>query len=415
MNSHAFIVLACCCHRFVNGMAQVLPTAISNPQDVTVSGLSSGGYFSVQYHVAFSNDIHGAGIVAAGPYFCSMGAVLTAVTSCMTQPDQIQLDKLYNATAKFESQAEIDPTANLADDTVYLFSGTVDATTTPGVMHKLEKYYRHYITRGKISTKFDIAAAHGMPTLDYGLGCNVSGSPHIQKCEYDGAGQILQTLYGSLRPPVKPVPSNIVEFWQKDHGSEEALMGDTGYLYIPDGCKENSRTCRLHIAFHGCGQTAGQLGTEYVEHTGYNGWAEANHIVILYPQSNVSATNPKGCWDWWGYTGASFNTKRGLQMQAIKSMQTKLTTPPAVATSTTEPKPSSSKTDTKSLSSTAVAGIVITVMVCVLSMVGIAYHHRQITAISQSHLSSRLLDDDDDNADDNVDDGDDNDDQEDGL
>ena len=33
---------------------------------ISVSGLSSGGFFAVQFHVAFSNDIMGAGIVAGG-------------------------------------------------------------------------------------------------------------------------------------------------------------------------------------------------------------------------------------------------------------------------------------------------------------------------------------------------------------
>ena len=33
---------------------------------ITVSGLSSGGYFAVQFHVAFSSTIKGAGIIAGG-------------------------------------------------------------------------------------------------------------------------------------------------------------------------------------------------------------------------------------------------------------------------------------------------------------------------------------------------------------
>lgn len=33
---------------------------------ISVSGLSSGGYFAVQFHVAFSKVIMGAGIIAAG-------------------------------------------------------------------------------------------------------------------------------------------------------------------------------------------------------------------------------------------------------------------------------------------------------------------------------------------------------------
>jgi hypothetical protein len=37
---------------------------------VTVSGLSSGGFFAHQFHVAFSSLVKGAGILAGGPYGC---------------------------------------------------------------------------------------------------------------------------------------------------------------------------------------------------------------------------------------------------------------------------------------------------------------------------------------------------------
>ena len=33
---------------------------------ISVSGLSSGGYFAVQLHIAFSKTIMGAGIIAGG-------------------------------------------------------------------------------------------------------------------------------------------------------------------------------------------------------------------------------------------------------------------------------------------------------------------------------------------------------------
>ena len=35
---------------------------------ISISGFSSGAYFSVQFHVSFSETIMGAGIVAGGTY-----------------------------------------------------------------------------------------------------------------------------------------------------------------------------------------------------------------------------------------------------------------------------------------------------------------------------------------------------------
>jgi len=44
--------------------------------------------------------------------------------------------------------------------------------------------------------------------------------------------------------------------------------------------------------------------------SGYNELAEKNDIVILYPQAETSTLfpfNPKGCWDWWGYSDTIIN------------------------------------------------------------------------------------------------------------
>ena len=61
---------------------------------------------------------------------------------------------------------------------------------------------------------------------------------------------------------------------------------------------DGAARCPLHVAFHGCLQSLGKINTTFVEHAGYNAWAEANGIVVLYPQATANALNPKGCWDW---------------------------------------------------------------------------------------------------------------------
>jgi hypothetical protein len=48
-----------------------LPTNLRlDPASVTASGLSSGGFFAHQFHVAFSRTVAGAAILAGGPYGC---------------------------------------------------------------------------------------------------------------------------------------------------------------------------------------------------------------------------------------------------------------------------------------------------------------------------------------------------------
>jgi hypothetical protein len=51
--------------------------------------------------------------------------------------------------------------------------------------------------------------------------------------------------------------------------------------------------------------TLDDIGLTFIQNAGYNELAEANNIILLYPQivkSLVLPTNPMGCWDWWGYT-----------------------------------------------------------------------------------------------------------------
>ena len=60
-----------------------------------------------------------------------------------------------------------------------------------------------------------------------------------------------------------------------------------------------------------------------------NRWADVYRLIVLYPQTIsrngwgrdlTFAMNPKGCWDWWGYTGADYHTKAGPQIRAVKAM-----------------------------------------------------------------------------------------------
>ena len=59
---------------------------------------------------------------------------------------------------------------------------------------------------------------------------------------------------------------------------------------------------------------------DFIRDAGYNRWAAANSIVVLYPQIRVTSPNPNGCWDWWGYTGEGYYGQNGKQMRAVKVM-----------------------------------------------------------------------------------------------
>ena len=93
---------------------------------------------------------------------------------------------------------------------------------------------------------------------------------------------------------------------------------------------------------HGCLQNLEVVGNAYAAHAGYNHWAEASSIVVLYPYALISENDPynikvslfiftyhrckfscysfQGCWDWWGYTGPDYGLKSGVQMEVVSNM-----------------------------------------------------------------------------------------------
>ena len=120
------------------------------------------------------------------------------------------------------------------------------------------------------------------------------------------------------------------DFTAPDQPNDDS-MDDKGFAYVPASCAAKE-PCRLHVALHGCLQSFGNIGEDFVRHAGYNEWADANHIIVLYPQTRaLGLTNPQACWDWWGYLDAdptespTYLLKSGKQISAIKAMVDRVT------------------------------------------------------------------------------------------
>lgn len=311
--------------------AEPLPEMRLDPAGTTVSGLSSGAYMAVQIHVANSSRIAGAGVVAGGPYFCAEGQLLNALQRCMqTLLGAPDAEALLARAGAFAAAGRIDPPSGLAGDRVYLFSGTRDDTVTPGVMDAARDFYRHAgIAEPDLKYVDDMAAGHAFIVEEADNACGTTGSPFINDCDYDQAGDILGHLYGELAPPGAPEADHLLTFDQAEFLADPASHGMAagGFLYRPAACAGDGAGCRLHIAFAGCRQTPDDIGDLYARTAGFNRWAESNRLVILYPQSSVSPGNPNGCWDWWGYDDPAYHTKAGRQMAAVAGMAARLGVP----------------------------------------------------------------------------------------
>ena len=304
--------------------ADPLPALAVDLAQSSVSGLSSGAYMAGQFHVAFSELLVGAGIVAGGPYNCAEGQLPLALNRCMQTtlgaPDPERLRAKAEALA---ADARIDPLSGLAGDRVFVFSGSADDTVTSAVVARTVAFYRAAgVPAADIRYVDDLPAGHAFVTLDQGNACEVTRSPFVNDCDYDQAGAILEHIYGPLAPPAGEAAGTLIEFDQTEFLADATRHGlaTTGFAYVPASCAGGSAGCRVHVAFHGCKQTAELVGDAFVSRAGYNRWADANRLIILYPQADETLANPNACWDWWGYDDPDYMTRDGRQMAAVRAM-----------------------------------------------------------------------------------------------
>jgi poly(3-hydroxybutyrate) depolymerase len=293
----------------------------------SVSGISSGGYMAVQFHLAHGTLVEGVGVFAGGPYACAQGDLDTARFSCMEgEPD---VPRLVVLTRRWAAEGRIDSLAPLARARVWVFSGYNDGVVRRPVTEALVRYYAHFVPQAQIFHQTALPAGHAQVTRDYGAACSMTGGQYLVDCDYDGAGALLQFLHGRLAAPTAAFRERLRRFDQGEFagGAPRRIgLADEGYVYVPRACEEEGR-CRVHVAFHGCLQYAGRIGDAYARHAGYNAWAETNRLIVLYPQTTATWAwpfNPKGCWDWWGYTGPAYAQKDGAQIKAVRAMMDRL-------------------------------------------------------------------------------------------
>ncbi|HWV83754.1 MAG TPA: poly(3-hydroxybutyrate) depolymerase [Hyphomicrobiaceae bacterium] len=321
-----------------------LPAVRARLDGTTVSGVSSGAYMAGQVHLAHNKIVTGAALVAGGPYGCAQsvytrgivgpGSALInasrAINGCMGNdlaawgvPNPQQLAEQAEAFAR---EGRIDPIEATAGDRIYLFSGTKDETVLPEIgLAALHFYERIGVPADRIKRIADVPAGHGFIAKGKGGSCGASARPFINDCAYDQAGDLLAYLLGPLAPPDSAASVERLVFDQHaftgdliDHG-----LAREGVVLMPERCRQEAG-CRVHVVFHGCRQSRAEVGDAFIEDSGYARWAGPNRLIVLMPQAQSSTANPYGCWDWWGYSGSEYLTRKGPQIVAVRRMLDRL-------------------------------------------------------------------------------------------
>ncbi len=301
-----------------------LPALNLDTAHLTVSGLSSGGYMATQYHIANSDKVIGAAMLASGPYYCAQNDISIALGQCVNKVDSpIDVKALGTQAKAWAESGAIAPLSGLKNSNVWLLHGTADTRVNSKVSNALYAQYQQWVPETQLTYVNDQPFAHVFPTQQQGGSCTESNSPYIGNCEYDAAGELLSALLGDLTVPDEILTGTVVTLDQQAiAGDNASTLGDEAYVYVPADCAAGE-ACRIHVSFHGCNQYADAVKMAYVEQTGLNRWADDNQIVVLYPQTKKSLMmpmNPQGCWDWWGYTGDQYATKNGPQLKAVDAL-----------------------------------------------------------------------------------------------
>jgi poly(3-hydroxybutyrate) depolymerase len=349
-----YVVICCICLVMVQtiGTAPPLPRLQINPQQISISGLSSGADFAVQFHVAYSSVLCGSGIFAGQPFHCAVtkfknDTLVPSTTKqpgsvpvcegcpkgqtliydhCKNHPDVVDPMVLVNRTLEMAGNGDIDDVLELAVDQIYLYRGTKDETYLKGSVENVAEYFSYFVRNPEAQILFNntTPSAHCWPLEDYGVPCGFQGVGHeLEKCNYDGPGAALNHIYSSpklLPPAAKSNTRNLYYFDQSPFDADNTVgLNVTGFIYIPEPCMSDS--CKLHISLHGC--SVNNYYDEAVHELSFNRWAETNRMVVLYPRMAEHGTTVQekiGCWDAYAQTSPKYDTKDGIQMIAIREM-----------------------------------------------------------------------------------------------
>ena len=252
--------------------SETLPQLGAAIDATSVSGLSSGAYMAGQIELAHSRQVVGVGIVAGGPFGCAESAagrlvpywptaVLQnaekALNGCMSldwgAPDP---GELATRAKELAQEGKIDTLDGLADDKVYLFSGSADRTVLRPVVEAAKSFYAKAGVPDKSVTLVEREGGHGFLTEDEGKACGLSESPFVNDCDYDQAKAILDWIYGPVAAPEAEPKGRYVLFDQSEFGKPGDGLAAEGVVYVPPACAAaraaaGSISCCMAASRHG--------------------------------------------------------------------------------------------------------------------------------------------------------------------
>ena len=180
-----------------------LPKLNIDPNRIAVAGMSSGAYMATQVHLAFSDHLIGAGLVAGGPYGCTKGDLDTALSTCMKgTPSVPDAASLASIAVERSATRQLAPIAGLNGDRVLIVHGALDQTVATSVGQASFDFYKALARAPEaqdLSVNWDAERkfAHTFPTQSSGTDCTLSVAPYLGHCDFDAAGEIMREMFAA--------------------------------------------------------------------------------------------------------------------------------------------------------------------------------------------------------------------------
>lgn len=295
---------------------------------------------AVQHLFVYSASVDGAAVAAGSPYGC--GSLPDAIDLCSY--GDVSATALATLARTRSDAGVIDGVGNLARTPVVLFLGSNDWMVYPQVMNATGEQLRAF--GAAVVDVYNTSAAHVWPLDRTGCACGACASfwayddydgddcCDVNNCEYDLSGDMLRRAYPGLRPrvPARKNTAGGTDLWWVNQtkyvpprtGNDTWVatgMREWGMMYVPTGWCGGDAACRVHVHYHGCGAGSWAERTEWNSEVDLNEYAEANGIVVIYPQAALLPGDQADCWNWnWEDTDPHYDTYSSVQLRTVAAL-----------------------------------------------------------------------------------------------
>ncbi len=288
----------------------------------------------------------------------------TAINVCLKNPEVAQMP--LETLKDFEAKGLIQPVHHISKQKILIYQGSLDSVVQPAMADRLAEFYAHVGVPPENVKMVLKPGGHNFPTNKKGLNaCTAEKIPYVSSCNYNFAEEILVHTAGITDLQPASGVKNLQNFLKKVSQNRDGFvrpksLSEYGYLAASQNCLQAPESCHLHVALHGCEMSddfdpvfdkrfvrSVRLGYIYMRtkesswplsplpyieqkkraggglkfalNSGFLDYVEKNNVMVLFPQTAITEDNyplnPKGCWDWFGWTGHQYATNQGVEPQ----------------------------------------------------------------------------------------------------